>query len=86
MIAELEKRNIPYVSYYSTKRMDYHCWYLALKNRSAKKLLSELVKYMQSMLKGEIPPVQRIVYGKLPKEGAVEPSAETPTEKKEGDE
>lgn len=70
LIAELEKRNIPYVSYFSTKRMDYHCWYLALKNRSAKKLLAELVRYMQSMLKGEIPPVSRIVYGKLPKADA----------------
>ena len=70
LIAELEKRGIPYVSYFSTKRMDYHCWYLALKNRSAKKLLGELVRYMQSMLKGEIPPVQRIVYGRLPKEDA----------------
>ena len=66
LIGELEKRNIPYVSYFSTKRMDYHCWYLALKNRSAKKLLAALVEYMQSMLKGEIPPTRRIVYGKQP--------------------
>ena len=84
LIAELEKRNIPYVSYFSTKRMDYHCWYLALKNRSAKKLLAELVKYMQSMLSGEIPPVQRIVYGKQPKEEAPkmlnEPSGDKNTE------
>ena len=64
LIAELKKRDIPYVSYLSTKRMDYHCWYLALKNRSAKKLLAALIKYMQSMLKGEIPPVEEIVYGK----------------------
>ena len=67
LIEELKKRNIPYVSYYSTKIMDYHCWYLALKNRSAKKVLAALVKYMQSMLKGEIPPVEEIVYGKPPK-------------------
>ena len=77
LIAELEKRNIPYVSYFSTKRMDYHCWYLALRNRSAKKLLAELVKYMQSMLKGEIPPVQRIVYGKPTKDEAVEDATES---------
>lgn len=64
LIAELEKRGRPYVSYYSTKRMDYHCWYLALRHRSSKKILSAVVKYMQSMLKGEIPPVERIVYGK----------------------
>ena len=74
LITELKKRNIPYVSYYSTKRWDYHCWYLALKDRSAKKLLAELVKYMQSMLKGEIPPVQEIVYGKPDK---VEPASDT---------
>lgn len=67
LIAELKKRDIPYVSYYSTKRMDYHCWYLALKNRSAKKLLAALVRYMQSMLRGVIPPVEEIVYGKAPK-------------------
>ena len=63
LIAELKKRNIPYVSYLSTKRMDYHCWYLALKNRSAKKMLAAVVEYMQSMLKGVIPPVSETVYG-----------------------
>ena len=80
LIAELEKRNIPYVSYYSTKRMDYQCWYLALKNRSAKRLLAQLVRYMQSMLKGEIPPVERIVYGKLPKEEPQAAPSETGAE------
>lgn len=63
LIAELEKHGIPYVSYLSVKREDYHCWYLALKNRSAKKILSECLLYMQSMLKGEIPPTKQIVYG-----------------------
>jgi len=67
LMAELDKRNIPYVSYLSVKRMDYHCWYLALKNRSAKKLLAELILYMQSMLKGKIPPKQCIVYGEKKK-------------------
>jgi len=86
LIAELEKRNIPYVSYFSTKRMDYHCWYLALKNRSAKKLLAELVKYMQSMLKGEIPPVRRIVYGKLPKETDAEQVKALPSGDNAGEE
>ncbi len=64
LIAELKKRNIPYVSYYSTKTLDYHCWYLALKNRSAKKLLAELVIFMQGMLRGDALEVREIVYGK----------------------
>ena len=68
LVAALKKHNIPYVSYVSTKRFDYHCWHLVLNNRSAKKILAELVIYMQSMLKGEIPEVREIVYGKLPKE------------------
>ena len=59
----------------STKRLDYHCWYLALNNRSAKKLLAELISYMQSMLKGEIPEVQEIIYGAPAK--AEEPAAPT---------
>ena len=67
LIAELKKRNIPYVSYFSTKPLDYHCWHLALKNRSAKKILAQLVAYMQSMLKGVIPETKEIVYGRLPK-------------------
>ena len=78
LINELKKRNIPYVSYLSTKHLDYHCWYLALNNRSAKKLLAELVTYMQSMLRGEIPEVREIIYGTPPKaeEGAdVKPEA-----------
>lgn len=64
LMAELKKRNIPYVSYYSTKTLDYHCWYLALKNRSAKKLLAELVIFMQGMLRGDALEVREIVYGK----------------------
>ena len=68
LVAALKKHNIPYVSYVSTKRFDYHCWHLVLNNRSAKKILAELVIYMQSMLKGEIPDVREIIYGKLPKE------------------
>lgn len=68
LVAELEKREIPYVSYLSTKRMDYHCWYLSLKNRSAKKVLAALVGYMQVRLRDEIPPVEKIVYGKPGKE------------------
>ena len=68
LVAALKKHNIPYVSYVSTKRFDYHCWHLVLNNRSAKKILAELVIYMQSMLKGEIPEVREIIYGKLPKE------------------
>jgi len=68
LIAKLKERNIPYVSYYSTHRLDYHCWYLALKNRSAKKLLAELIEFMQVMLKGGTPEVREILYGKPPKE------------------
>ena len=64
---ELKKRNIPYVSYLSTKLFDYHCWYLSLNDRSAKKILERVVAYMQSMLKGVIPPVEEIIYGKPPK-------------------
>lgn len=82
LIAELEKREIPYVSYLSTKRMDYHCWYLALKNRSAKKLLAALVEYMQVRLRGEIPSVQKIVYGRQPKEDK-KARKETPVENSE---
>lgn len=63
LIAELKKRNIPYVSYLSTKRLDYHCWYLALNNRSAKKLLAELITFMQGMLRGDALEVREIVYG-----------------------
>ena len=73
LAAELKKRNIPYVSYLSTKPLDYHCWYLALKNRSAKKILAELLSFMHTMLRGDVPTVREIVYGKLPKE---EPSPE----------
>lgn len=74
---ELKKRNIPYVSYLSTRFWDYHCWYLSLNDRSAKKILEKLVSYMQSMLKGEIPPVEEIIYGKPPKAvPAKEPPAE----------
>ena len=68
LVAELKKRNIPYVSYLSTKPLDYHCWHLVLNNRSAKKILSEMVSFMQVMLKGDTPQVKEIVYGKLPKE------------------
>ena len=73
LIAELKKRNIPYVSYFSTKVLDYHCWYLALKNRSAKKLLEELVTFMQGMLRGDALEVREIVYGKpVAEEGSQE--------------
>ena len=78
LAAELKKRNIPYVSYLSTKLLDYHCWYLSLSDKSAKKLLAELVSFMQSMLKGEIPPVKEIIYGKAPKEKAPASAPEVP--------
>ena len=68
LIAELKKRSIPYVSYFSTKPLDYHCWHLALNNRSAKKILAQLVVFMHTMLKGEPLETKEIVYGKLPKE------------------
>ena len=76
LIAELNKRNIPYVSYYSTKPLDYHCWHLALKNRSAKKILAQLIFFMHTMLKGEPLETKEIVYGKLPKEEKKEEGAE----------
>ena len=91
LIAELKKRDIPYVSYLSTKRMDYHCWYLALKHRSSKLILASLVKYMQSMLKGEIPPTEEIVYGLKKKEmqeakAIAAPSADSEQSKEENKE
>lgn len=75
LIEELKKRNIPYVSYLSTKYLDYHCWYLALNNRSAKKILAEFIAFMKVMLKGEPLETREIVYGK--------PSEETPAERSE---
>ncbi len=63
MIEKLAKNGVPYVSYYSAKKADFHCWYLNLQLRSSKKVLKALVEYMKKRLAGEIPPCQRIVYG-----------------------
>ena len=53
IISVFEEKEVPFVSYYSTKKKDFHCWYLCLSLKSAKLALEEMVKFMKTLLAGE---------------------------------
>jgi len=62
LIEKLKENNVPYVSYYSTKKKDFHCWYLVQSNKSAKLVLAEMVSFMKKLLAGEPIETKEIVY------------------------
>ena len=57
-----DEKNVPYVSYYSTKKKDFHCWYLVLGKKSAKPVLEEMVAFMKTLLSGGTIETKKIVY------------------------
>jgi len=62
LIDVLKANNIPYVSYYSTKKKDFHCWYLVLGKKSSKPVLEEMVTFMKTLIGGGTIETKEIVY------------------------
>ena len=62
LMEALDKNNVPYVSYYSTKKKDFHCWYLVQNNKSAKLVLNEMIAFMKTLLDGGTIETKKIVY------------------------
>ena len=57
-----DEKGVPYISYYSTKKKDFHCWYLVQNNKSAKLVLAEMVSFMKTLLAGGTIETKKIEY------------------------